>query len=123
MKKNRKTGFTLIEIMIVIAIIGILASVATTYYARAKEHSQSKVCKETMFNIEGAITQHCLNTGTEEYPVILDETFLKTLVSGQYLKSVPKCPASGIYTLETISNNKVKERTVHCSLHKTRMDQ
>lgn len=123
MKNKTRKGFTLIELLIVIAIIGILASVATTYYARAKEHSQSKVCKETMFNIEGAITQHCLNTGTETYPAVLDETFLKSLVTGQYLKSLPKCPAGGVFTLETVTNNNVKERVVHCSLHKTRMDQ
>lgn len=115
-------GFTLIEIMIVIAIIGILMTMGTAYYQRAKAQALIKACKKNMFTLEGAITQHSLNTGSENYVETISDAFINELVSAGYLKDPVKCPYAGTYKLETKSSNNIKERTVRCSIHGTRHD-
>jgi prepilin-type N-terminal cleavage/methylation domain-containing protein len=115
-----KKGFTLIEIMIVIAIIGILMTMGTAYYQRAKAQALIKACKKNMFTLEGAITQHSLNAGNENYSENITDAFLNELVSAGYLKDPVKCPFGGTLKLETKSMNNIKERTVRCSIHGTR---
>lgn len=117
---KRSQGFTLIEIMIVIAIIGILMSSGFAYYQRAKQQALVKSCKKNMFTLDGAITQHSLNNNNENYPDAITDTFIKELVSGGYLKDEIKCTEGGKWTIETKVNNNIKERTVRCSIHGTR---
>ncbi len=108
--------------MIVIAIIGILMSMGFAYYQRAKDQALIKTCKKNMFTLEGAITQHSLNTNNENYSDTITEAFINELVRDGYLKAPLSCPFGGKLTLETKTYNNVKERTVRCSLHGTRHD-
>jgi len=119
-KARRLRGFTLIEIMIVIAIIGILLSSGFAYYQRAKQQALVKSCKKNMFTLDGAITQHSLNNNNENYPEAISDEFIKELVKGGYLKDEIKCPEGGKWKIETKVDNNVKERTVRCSIHGTR---
>ena len=84
-----QSGFTLTEIAIVVAIIGLLASIATPTWVRARTTSQANTCINNLRQIEGAKQQWALETKqpTNALPVFTD-------ISG-YLKSIVVCPSGG----------------------------
>ncbi len=59
-KVNRKSGFTLVEIMIVVAIIGLLAAIAIPNFVRARTTSQQNACINNLRLIDGAKQQWAL---------------------------------------------------------------
>ena len=78
-KTNRKSGFTLVEIMIVVAIIGLLAAIAIPNFIRARTKSQQNACINNLRQIDGAIQQWALEnkkvstdavTGTDITPFL-----------------------------------------------------
>ncbi len=58
-----KKGFTLVEIMIVVAIIGLLAAIAIPNFVKARESAQTNACISNLKQIEGAIVLYNLDTG------------------------------------------------------------
>ena len=61
LKMIRKTkGFTLVEIMIVVAIIGILIAIAVPGFVRARSQSRMRACQENLTKIDGAKEQYAL---------------------------------------------------------------
>src|SRR5579871_1551297 len=62
-KRNRKQGFTLVEIMIVVAIIGLLAAIAIPNFVRARTTSQKNACINNLRQIDGAKQQYALENG------------------------------------------------------------
>lgn len=90
MKNNKKSGFTLVEIMIVVAIIGLLAAIAIPSFLNARTRSQTSACQNNLRQISGCKDQYALdhnNTAPAD---------MSALVS-TYLKSSPSCPAGGTY--------------------------
>ena len=98
MKTNtsKKAGFTLVEIMIVVAIIGLLAAIAIPNFVKARTTAQKNACIANLKQIDGAIQQWALEQkkNTTDTYVFTDTTVL------QYLKGtvLPTCPAGGTYT-------------------------
>lgn len=77
---SRKSGFTLVEIMIVVAIIGLLAAIAIPNFVKARTTSQKNACIANLRQIDGAVEQTALekNLKTGDAPVQADVlTFLK----------------------------------------------
>src|SRR5580692_8631966 len=61
--QNRRGGFTLVEIMIVVAIIALLAAIAVPSALRARKRSQATSTLETMRLLDGANDQWAIETG------------------------------------------------------------
>ncbi len=90
MKKNRK-GFTLVEIMTVVAVIGILAAIAIPNFLRSRKKSRQNACIVNLKQIQNAKDQSLMaNGGVTSGDLFGNE---------RYIKVEPKCPAGGVYTV------------------------
>lgn len=97
-KKNK--GFTLVEIMIVVLIIGILLAIAVPNFIRARENSRARTCVANLRQMEAGKEQWAMENqaGAAAVPVWADLT-------PAYLKAQPTCPSGGTYTIGAISAN------------------
>lgn len=94
-----RKGFTLVEIMIVVAIIGIILLIAVPGFIRAREVSRARACQENLSKADGAKEQYALeNSVAENGTVAWTDLCGNTL----YLKAEPSCPAGASYTLGNI---------------------
>ena len=82
---KQNAGFTLIELMIVMAIIGILAVVAVPSYVTAVKHANEAALKEDLFVLRGAIDSYTMDK--QKAPQTLED-----LTQEGYLKKIPEDP-------------------------------
>lgn len=98
----RRSGFTLLEIMIVVAFIGMLAAIAIPTFIRARSTSQTNACINNLRQIDSAVQQWTLEknkSGTDQVTSTDATPYLGHAANGIW----PKCPGGGAYSVTDVS--------------------
>lgn len=96
MHKNSNHGFTLVELLIVIAIIAILAAILIPNFLHARAESQTYSCEGNLRQLATAMEEYAVdNSG--QYPA--NVAALQAANGGVYLKNVPPDPSGGAYVI------------------------
>ncbi|BDI32337.1 hypothetical protein CCAX7_43880 [Capsulimonas corticalis] len=98
--RKKQTGFTLVEIMIVVLIIGILLAVAIPSFVQARESSRAKACIANLKQIDSAKQQWAMDTKAAATATPTSANLAPT-----YIKTYPSCPEAGTYTLGDVSTS------------------
>ena len=97
---NKKKGFTLVEIMIVVLIIGILLAIAVPNFVRARETSRTRTCTANLKQIDSAKEQYAM-----EARLAAGAAVTWANITPDYVKAQPVCPSGGTYTLSVVGTD------------------
>ena len=96
---SRRHGFTLIEIMIVVAIIGVILAVALPAFMKSRAQARKQVCIENLSQIESAKQHWGLETGKKDGDVATEADIVGDT---KYIKRPVQCPGGGTYDFKSI---------------------
>jgi prepilin-type N-terminal cleavage/methylation domain-containing protein len=99
---RNRGGFTLVEIMIVVLIIGILLAVAVPQFMKSREGAYARACQSNLKQILGAKERWAMenNKGATDTPTWADLTPF-------FVKTLPECPAGGAYSVGRLDQSPI----------------
>jgi competence protein ComGC len=95
--KRHNSGFTLIEMVIVLLILSVLLAIAIPSVMHARADASANGCMANLWEIEGAEQRWAMENRKES-----TETPTKADLCPDHIKHWPECPDGGTYTLQTI---------------------
>ena len=107
--KNSRTsglgGFTLVEIMIVVAIIGLLAAIGIPSVLNARSKSQATACINNLKQMDSACQQLAVSSNLGPGAVINFPDDLTPYLKVDVNNNIPPCPAGGTYSIPPVGQN------------------
>jgi prepilin-type N-terminal cleavage/methylation domain-containing protein len=97
--RSGSRGFTLVEILITVAIIGILVAVAMPNFVKSRTHARKQLCIENLSQIETAKQLWGLEKGKKDGDLPEDDDLFGP---GKHMKAKPNCPGAGRYEVNAI---------------------
>ena len=100
-----RAGFTLVEIMIVVAILGLLLAIAVPNYVRQRASAQANICINNLLKLDDAACQFALERGKKSGDALSFSSDLTPYIKLNSTALIPACPASGTYSLAVIGSH------------------
>ncbi len=95
-----KKGFTLVEIMIVVAVIAIIVAVAIPSFVNSRQRARRNLCLKSLRTINDAKSMWAVSEGHTSLETPTWDGLVPT-----YIKKIPVCPAGGTYTMQIVDTN------------------
>lgn len=101
---RKKEGFTLVEIMIVVAIVGLLVAIAVPNFVRARRNARDRICQNNLRLIKHALEQYQIDESLDDGTAV--SGVYNTIITGAsdaYIEDEPLCPINDVaYTVTNV---------------------